>query len=56
MCCTPSLPLHPGTLYPGVAVPFRVTSMGQIDLNYGNFIIDLFRIYLYMKFHCGIFG
>ena len=30
---TPSLPLPPGPLWPGVAAPDRVVSMGQIELN-----------------------
>ena len=29
----PSLPSLPGTLWPGVVVPDRVLSMGQIELN-----------------------
>ena len=29
---TPSLLLHPGSLYPGVVAPDRVLSMGQIEL------------------------
>ncbi len=29
---TPSLPLFPGSLCPGVAAPARVMSMGQIEL------------------------
>ena len=28
---TPSLPLLPGRLWPGVVVPIRVSSMDQID-------------------------
>ena len=32
MKSTPSLPLHPGPLWPGVAAPDRVLSMGQIEL------------------------
>ena len=32
--CTPSLPLLPGPLWPGVVAPDRVLSMGQIGLNY----------------------
>ena len=30
---TPSLPLLPGPLWPGVVAPDRVPSMGQIVLN-----------------------
>ena len=30
---TPSLPLFPGSLWPGVVAPDRVLFMGQIDLN-----------------------
>ena len=33
MWSTPSLPLLPGPLWPGVVVPDRVLSMGQIELN-----------------------
>ena len=33
MRCTPSLPLLPGPLWPGVVAPDRVLSMGQIELN-----------------------
>ena len=29
---TPSLPFFPGPLWPGVVVPDRVPSMGQIEL------------------------
>ena len=31
---TPSLPLLPGPLWPGVVAPDRILSMGQIELNY----------------------
>ena len=30
---SPSLPLLPGPLYPGVVAPNRVLSMGQMELN-----------------------
>ena len=33
MQITPSLPLLPGPLWPGVVVPDRALSMGQIELN-----------------------
>ena len=33
MLGTPSLPLHPGPLWPGVVAPDRVLSMDQIELN-----------------------
>ena len=33
MWSIPSLPSLPGQLWPGVAAPDRVISMGQIDLN-----------------------
>ena len=39
MWSTSSLPLLPGPLRPGVVVPVRVPSMGQIDL---------FKSYLYL--------
>ena len=31
-CSTPSMPLLPGTLWPGVVAPDRILSMGQIKL------------------------
>ena len=34
MQSTPSLPSLPGPLWPGVVVPDRVKSMGQIELNF----------------------
>ena len=34
MQSTPTLPLLPGLLYPGVKAPDRVLSMGQIEPNY----------------------
>ena len=33
MQSTPSLPLLPGPLWPRVVAPYRVLSMGQIELN-----------------------
>ena len=33
MRSTPSLPSHPGRLWPGVVAPNWVISMGQIELN-----------------------
>ena len=33
MRSTPSLPLLPGPLWPGVVAPERALSMGQIELN-----------------------
>ena len=33
MRSTPSLPSFPGPLWPGVVVPDRILSMGQIELN-----------------------
>ena len=32
MQSTPSLPLHPGPLWPGVVAPDRVLSVGQKEL------------------------
>ena len=34
MSSTPSLPLLPGPLWPGLEAPDRVLSMGQIEKNY----------------------
>ena len=33
MLSTPSLPSLSGSLWPGVGAPYRVLSMGQIELN-----------------------
>ena len=33
MWSTPSLSSLPGSLWPGVIIPYRVLSMGQIELN-----------------------
>ena len=45
MWSTPSLRLFPGPLWPGVVVPVRVASMGQIEL---------FNNLLYFGGACGI--
>ncbi len=44
MQSAPSLPLHPGPLWPKVVAPDRVLYMGQIELNCG-FLSLLFFVF-----------
>ena len=46
ICSTPSLPLLPGLLCPGVVSPDRVLSMGQIEPNCVLTLNRLFEIEL----------
>ena len=51
---TPSLPLLPGPLWPGVVAPDRVLSMGQIELNciaWSRAFLT-FKLYTYAKLKC----
>ena len=49
MQSTPSLPLLPGPLWPGVVAPDRVLSMDQIELNW-TFL--KFKLHTYAKLNC----
>ena len=44
MRSTPSLPLLPGPLCPGVVASDRVLSMGQIDFNHGFLSLLFFDV------------
>ena len=46
MWSTPSLPLLPGPLWPGVVVPDRVLSMGQIE-PFGKKRLELLEVKLF---------
>ena len=48
MWSPPSLPLLPGPLWPGVVVPDRVLSMGQIRLTAYLWLTELFEIEMFL--------
>ena len=54
MRSTPSLPSLPGPLWPGMVAPYRVLSMGQIELNCAFFdeTVLTFKLRTYAKLNC----
>ena len=51
MQSTPSLPLPPGPLWPGVVAPDKVLSMGQIKPNCNDFKMNCLKSTIF-TFYC----